>query len=191
MKKPKAKAQALASNDDDGGDDDNKNSNNNASFAAPLSESAPSVMTVAVEDDDDDDAYEVDDDGNERHRETTTTTLSTSAIRHLTTSAHQSPSCLSSSSSLSLLSRPRFSAASIPMLSSLTMKLQQQFAQLEALAEGFQISGWQFVSEQNEVTITRTDNCEPGFTCSRGVTRFESSPDAIYELISNVDSYRR
>lgn len=164
VKKKLKASKATASVNDDGDDvvDDNNNDSNVA-----LSDSAPDVTN---NDDDDNNNNNV-----ERRYSTPLLSRSTSSTR----------------SSSNLASRPLFSAASIPMLSSLSETLQRQFAQLEALAEGFQISGWQFVSEQNEVTITRTDNCEPGFTCSRGVTRFETSPDAIYELVSNVDSYRR
>mmetsp|Transcript_1833 Transcript_1833/g.3034 ORF Transcript_1833/g.3034 Transcript_1833/m.3034 type:complete len:385 (+) Transcript_1833:6-1160(+) len=108
------------------------------------------------------------------------------------TSSNSSASKISTNSQRENPRDKLFLAEDIPLLSDVPAALAEKFNQLELTASGMACHGWQFVCEENGVTVTRTgETASAGFTVTRGTVHIHFAPNDIYELVANVPLYTR
>jgi len=57
-------------------------------------------------------------------------------------------------------------------------------------AEGWESYGWEFVCEENGITITRTSVPNSTVKCTKGVAVMKASPKRVFDLIRSIDRYK-
>jgi len=57
-------------------------------------------------------------------------------------------------------------------------------------AEGWDSYGWEFVCEENGVTVTRTSVPNSSIKCTKGVAVFIASPKDVFEIVKAIPKYK-
>jgi hypothetical protein len=69
-------------------------------------------------------------------------------------------------------------------------RLEEEIEMLLDASEGWANYGWEFVCEENGVTITRTSVPKSPLKCTKGVAVMKASPIEVYELVRNIEIYK-
>eukprot|EP01118_Nematostelium_gracile_P006731 TRINITY_DN2171_c0_g1_i1.p1 TRINITY_DN2171_c0_g1~~TRINITY_DN2171_c0_g1_i1.p1 ORF type:complete len:252 (+),score=58.45 TRINITY_DN2171_c0_g1_i1:193-948(+) len=69
-------------------------------------------------------------------------------------------------------------------------EIEREVADLVDASEGWDSFGWEFVCEENGVTVTRTTVPNSSIKCSRGIAVMRATPLEVFELVRNISVYK-